>query len=98
MNPIQFKIEDIAKMLLLAIFVVKEKEVKFFYLNSNDTLYVLVDNNFIGFFKGDNTFKDPSGNILKGIVLPRKPQYSFEKEFIPAYVSCITEYILLESL
>ena len=94
MNPI-FDVSVIStQMSLIANFVVKEKQVQFLYHSCFDACHVLVDNEHIGYFKGDNYFRYPNHTEICRVQMPSKSIYSFEKEFIPVYVATVTEFLL----
>ena len=94
MSQIIFDETKISQMSLVANFAIKGKQIMFLYYSRTDTCHVLIDMQFVGYFKGDNTFKDPNQIIIKQIELPKKSIYSFEKEFIPMYVSVVTQSLL----
>ena len=83
-----------SQMALIANFNVQDKHVMFLYHSPKDACHVLIDNEPVGYFIGDNIFYDINHKAICSVQRPTKAVFSFEKEFIPAYVSTVTKYIL----
>lgn len=95
---IPFDFTLLSRMSLVANFVVGTKQVMFMYYSSNDTCYVLVDQEPVGYFSGDSIFHNNENKLIARVKVPVKSTYSFEKESIPTYVATVTEYLLLNSV
>lgn len=93
-----FDINSLNRMSLIANFrAVGNRLVQFWYQPSVDTCFVLVDNEYIGYFKGDNYFRYPNHNEIAFIGRPEMKLCSFEVEYVPQYVSVVTEYLINRS-
>lgn len=93
-NKPTFSYAELKSMALVANFAVKEKQVIFFYCSRKDTCFVLVDTVCIGYCCGDNTFRNLEHELLLEVPRITKPIYSFEREYVPAYASVVTQYLL----